>query len=89
MKRENTGHRGGAHPRSGRSSRDPNYIKRQAHAAEPETSQERIERVRAAAAVQIAHVYAGQPTKWTLIAEAMHWVLVRLERLVDHAELLS
>lgn len=76
-------------PKRGRSCRSQNSIGRQAHAAEPVTAQERIERVRAEAAVQIAHAYAGQPTKWSLAAEAMHWVLARLERLLDHAELLS
>lgn len=68
---------------------NPNYTKLQAHAAEPETSQERIERVRAAAAVQIAHAYAGQPTKWTLAAKAMHWVMAHIDRLVERADLLS
>lgn len=48
-----------------------------------------LTRLQAAAAVQIAHAYAGLPTKWTLAAQAMHWVLARLERLLDHAELLS
>lgn len=72
-------------PRSSRGARTSH----QAHAVEPETAQERIERVRAAAAVQIAHAYTGQPTKWTLAAKAMHWVMAHIDRLVEREDLLS
>lgn len=49
----------------------------QAHAAEPETAQERIEMAKAAAAVQIAQAAAGQPTKWTVIRDVVLWLLAQ------------
>ena len=55
------------------------------HTSEPETSQERIARVQAAAAVQIARAAAGQPTGWTVIREIAHWVLARLDRVLEQA----
>lgn len=62
---------------------DPNYTKLQANAAEPETSQERIAKVKAAAAVQIARAAAGQPSGWTVIREAMPWLLGKIDRLLE------
>jgi hypothetical protein len=62
-----------------------NTTKHQAPAAEPETAQERIARVQAAAAVQIARAAAGQPTGWTVIRDVMPWLLGKIDRLLELA----
>lgn len=56
------------------------------HVPEPETSQERIARVQATAAVQIAQAAAGQPTKWTVINAMAHWLMARVDRLLDQVD---
>lgn len=64
---------------------DGKNIDHQAHAAEPETSQERIARLQAAAAVQIARAAAGQPTGWTVIREVVPWLLGKIDWLLELA----
>lgn len=65
---------------------DGKNTQQQAHAAEPETSQERIARVQAAAAVQIARAAAGQPTGWTVVRDVTHWLMAKADQLLKHAD---
>jgi hypothetical protein len=86
------------HPRFGKSNPPPGWsgctlstmsdekFLRQAHAPAPETAQERIAKIKATAAVQIAQAAAGQPTKWTVIREVTQWLLARLGQMLDQAD---
>lgn len=64
---------------------DKNFLP-QTQVAEPETSQERIAKIKAAVAVQIAQAAAGQPSKWTVIREVTHWVMARLDQLLGQTD---
>lgn len=64
---------------------DSENFPHQAHASAPETCKERIAKINAAAAVQIARAAAGQPTGWTLLSAVAHWLMARVDVLLEQA----